>query len=253
MSEFLAALQSYPTVFFTGLLGVCLLYWVAVIIGALDLDLFGGHSADGPDLDAGGHGHANNSLLDLFSFGKVPIPIPLSFFALAGWGLGMFAELNLRSWLGIVLPGFLYPVVIGLALVVVALLVATALARPLRPIFAMKEEERGEKSLIGRQVKITSLKADHRFGTAVCENDGPGIIMMVVCRDGVELKRDDMAVVVEYDETKRVYLIAPFSYVDGEGRAISASASALRPPEVPPVVSTPQPPVSLERQREFPH
>lgn len=253
MSEFLAALQAFPTVFYTGLLGVCLLYWITVIIGALDLDLFGGQGgADGHDVDAGGHGHGTSSLLEFFSLGRVPIPITVSAFALVGWGLGMLAELNLRPWLGTVLPGFLYPLVMGVALTLVAGFAAAMMVRPLRPIFTTKEEH-GEQGLIGRQVKITSLKADHHFGTALCDNDGPGIIMRVVCRDGVELKRDEMAVVVEFDEAKQVYLIAPFSHVDTEGRATGAIAPVLPPPGDAPALSTPHPPVSLERQREHPH
>jgi hypothetical protein len=42
MSELLAVLLSYPTAVFTALLGLVLLYWLFVIIGALDIDMFGG-------------------------------------------------------------------------------------------------------------------------------------------------------------------------------------------------------------------
>ena len=250
MSEFLAALQAFPTVVFTGLLGLSLLYWLTVIVGALDLDLFGGHGGDGHDLAPGGHeGHG---FLEFLSLGKVPVAITFSLFALIGWGLGMFAELNLRSWLGTVLPGPLYPALMLAALTVVSGMAAAWLVRPLRPIFTPREEH-GEQGLIGRQVKVTSLKADHRFGTALCDNDGPGIIMRVVCRDGVELRRDDMAVVVEYDEAKQVYLIAPFSHVDTSGRATGTTTPVLPPPGDAPPLSTPARPVSLERQREQPH
>jgi hypothetical protein len=40
MSGLLSVLLSYPTVVFTGLLGLVLLYWLFVILGALDIDLF---------------------------------------------------------------------------------------------------------------------------------------------------------------------------------------------------------------------
>lgn len=44
MREFLDALLAYPTVIYTSLMGLSLLYWFTVILGFLDLDLF--------DLDA---------------------------------------------------------------------------------------------------------------------------------------------------------------------------------------------------------
>ncbi len=250
MSEFLAALQAFPTVLFTGLLGLSLLYWLTVIVGALDLDLFGHHGGDGHDLAHGGHdGHG---FLEFLSIGRVPLTITLSFFALVGWGLGMLGELHLRPWLGAVLPAPLYPVAMLVVLVLVAGFTAAWLVRPLRRIFVVHDEH-GEHGLIGRQVKITSLKADHRFGTALCDNAGPGIIMRVVCREGVELKRDEMAVVVEYDEAKQVYLIAPFSHVDTSGHETGVTKPALPPPGEASTRSTPVPPVSLERQREHPH
>lgn len=48
MTEFLAAILAFPTVVFTGLLGVAVVYWVFVIIGAVDVDLLDpGAAADG--------------------------------------------------------------------------------------------------------------------------------------------------------------------------------------------------------------
>lgn len=40
MSGLLGVLLGYPTVVFTGLLGLMMLYWLFVILGALDIDLF---------------------------------------------------------------------------------------------------------------------------------------------------------------------------------------------------------------------
>ncbi|MCB9797715.1 MAG: glycine zipper family protein [Alphaproteobacteria bacterium] len=46
MTEVLAVILSFPTVLFTGMLGLTLLYWVFVIFGAVDLDFLDG-GADG--------------------------------------------------------------------------------------------------------------------------------------------------------------------------------------------------------------
>ena len=45
MEQFLQLALSFPTVIFSALLGLSLLYWMFVIVGAVDIDMFGG--ADG--------------------------------------------------------------------------------------------------------------------------------------------------------------------------------------------------------------
>jgi hypothetical protein len=256
MSEFLAALQAFPTMLFSGLLALMLLYWLTVIVGALDVDLFGHHGGH-VDGDMAPGGHDGHGFAEFISLGKVPITITASAFALVGWSLGMLAEIHLRPLIGVVLPGPLYPLIMLVALVAIAGFAAAWMVRPLRRIFTMHTEH-GEASLVGKMVRITSLKADHRFGTALCDNAGPGIIMQVVLRQGVELKRDDMAVVVEYDEAKGLYLVAPFAHLKAD-EALARNHPGLLPPPEPssPVVvetpaSTPVTPVSLERRNERP-
>ena len=41
MTEFIHALFTYPSALYTGLMGIAILYWLFVIVGAVDIDLFG--------------------------------------------------------------------------------------------------------------------------------------------------------------------------------------------------------------------
>ena len=250
MSEFLAALQAFPTMIFSGLLGLMLIYWLTVIVGALDIDLFGHHGAEVDGHMAPG-AHDGHGFAEFLSLGKVPITITASVFSLVGWALGMLAEIHLRPVVGTLLPGPLYPLIMLVALVTIAGFAAAWAVQPLRRIFTMHTEH-GEEGLIGKMVRITSLKADHRFGTALCDNAGPGIIMQVVLRQGAELKRDDMAVVVEYDVAKGLYLVAPFAHLKAEEAINRGSLPILPPPAEVAPASTPAPPVSLERRNERP-
>ena len=50
MNELLAASLEFPTVVFTIVLGIVLVYWLFVLLGALDIDLFGGDVCRGPRL-----------------------------------------------------------------------------------------------------------------------------------------------------------------------------------------------------------
>jgi hypothetical protein len=57
MSQLLQVISSFPTVIFTILMVAVVLYWLLVIVGALDLDFLGGGdgAADGAGGDLGGH------------------------------------------------------------------------------------------------------------------------------------------------------------------------------------------------------
>ncbi len=125
------------------------------------------------------------------------------------------------------------------------------MVRPLRHLFNLVSEH-GEAGLVGRMVRISSLTVDHQFGTAVCDNAGPGILMNVFCRHGVQMKRDDMAVVVEFDASNNLYLVAPFSHVPTDVETIVTDNAGLPPVSSPAQASTPPPAVSLERRMEPP-
>ena len=96
MTRILQVIVSLPTVVFTVLVGVSLLYWLSVMLGALDLEVFGdadaGHDAIGGD---GHHGHdvggANGDHGDVLSalggveLRRVPVMVRVSFVAIFGW------------------------------------------------------------------------------------------------------------------------------------------------------------------------
>jgi hypothetical protein len=256
MPEFLAALLAFPTVVFSILLAVVLLYWLTVIIGALHIDL--GSPDGGHDADMIPGGHDAHGFLEFLSIGKVPITITISLFVFLAWMLGMFAELVLRAPVSAWISGPLFSAALVPAIVLSAMVVTAYAVRPLRGLFSLVSEH-GETGLVGRMVRITSMSVDHGFGTAVCDNAGPGILLNVVSRPGVTLARDAMAVVVEYDPARQVYLVAPFSHLPPEAADLTSSGS---PPALPPAVmpsvatmsppSTPAPAVSLERQQRTP-
>ena len=259
MTEFLAALLALPTILFTGLLSLVLLYWISVIAGALDINL-GGHGDGGHDIGHHGHdadmapgGHETHGFLEFLSFGQVPVTIIVSIFAFLAWMLSMAGELWLRAPLSALISGPLFSLALFPVVAIPSLIVTGYVVRPLRVVFN-QHVEHGEEGLIGRMVRITSRTADQEFGTATCDNAGAGILMNVTCREGVTMVRDDMAVVVEYDASKQVYHIAPFSHVSAETAALGNGL----PPALPPAEShtasrsTTAKAVSLESQKERP-
>lgn len=250
MAEFLAALMAFPTIAYSVLLALALLYWLTVIIGALDIDLFSpevGDAGAGGDMAPGGHhGHG---FLEFLSIGRVPVTITASVFVFIGWFLCMLAELLLRAPLATVVSGPLFALALIPASLIPAVFFTGLVVKPLRHLFSLVSEH-GETGLVGRMVKITSLTVDHQFGTAVCDNAGPGILMNVFCRDGVQMKRDEMAVVVDFDASRNLYLVAPFGHVAADVERLGLEAPV--PPATQEPASTSAPPVSLERRAEPP-
>jgi Protein of unknown function (DUF1449) len=241
MDAFLALLMSFPSVIFTGLLGLAMIYWLSVIIGALDIDLLS-PDTDHDVGDAGGVAHASSGLLNFISVGKVPVTIIFTVFSLLSWFMSMTGDAFLRTPMSAYIGEFLYGCAIFPCVVILAFILTGFLVRPLRGIFHAVSEH-GETALEGKMVRITSRNVSPTFGTATMDNAGAGILMNVICRDGVTLKRDDMAVVVEFDAQKQQYLVAPFNHT------ADALLSATTPTITP---STTAPPVSLERRQEPP-
>jgi uncharacterized membrane protein (DUF485 family) len=259
MEAFLAALLSFPTVFFTSLVGLSLFYWLTVIVGALDIDFLSPDAAHGGgDIghDAGAHhetdptvgSHEAHGISNFISLGKVPVTILFSVFTFIGWLLSMCGEMWLRSPIAGTFGDVIYGMSMGTVIMVMSFIFTGYMVRPLRGMFSLVTEHAGV-TLIGRMVRITSRSVSTTFGTATCDNAGAGILMRINCREGITLKRDDMAVVVSYDSVQQTYLVAPFSHTPVD--AIDAATDAVIPKSLPP--STPATPVSLERRAEPPH
>lgn len=242
MSEFLNAILAYPTVVYTILLGVVVVYWLFVLLGALDIDLLGDADLDGhghTDVDLAGHGHAeiaghgHDVHLDgpghLDSHGHHPGDHPGDADAehvggLAGiiqtLGLGgvpvtlMLSVLILAAW------GFCLGAteLLGRAgwLAVAAPLVSLALAvpvtagviRPLRRFFVSLAAPQN-RDLLGKICTITTLRVDERYGQAEVEDGGAGLIVQVRSTDPGRLNRGDRALIFDYKD--EVFYVEPMN------------------------------------------
>lgn len=213
MEDFLYAMSSGGVAPFTVLLTAAILYWLMVILGALDLDILHvghGHEAgsDAGHHDSGHdshlHGGVVHGLLEFLSVGKVPLTIILSVLVLSGWIVGMTAVLALHLW---------WPLVLLLALSV-AIPVTGLACRPLRAIFSVLDGGvHMGVSLIGREARITSVTCDTTFGTATCEADGAEVLLRVAAiRPELVFPRDTVVVIADHELERDVYLVAPAGY-----------------------------------------
>ncbi len=249
MGELLAVLLGWPTAPLTVLMGLAVLYWIFVILGALHIDLipFDGHGDAGHDVGHDGHdlGHGNpNVVLEFLRVGQVPLTIIISIFVAVAFCVCMMATFYLHRWL----PGGLWWL-IDLATLAGSLVLAfftTGLAmRPLGKALSV-DGAMASTSLVGRMVTITSSTVDAKFGTALYDMPGTGqdIILNCVCTDGT-LAKGEQAVVMDYDRATGVYVIAPLPHTrpgflpEPAAPAPTATSTTTAPPAEAPARTGP--------------
>lgn len=213
MDDFLHALASWGVAPFSVLLVAAVLYWLLVILGALDLDILHLHGHEGAHHDAGHDAHHAgddhhpgwfSGFLEFLSIGKVPLTVILSILVFTGWAVAMLLAL-LGLWWLLVAP----------AALAAALPLTAAACRPLRAVFSALD--RGTPtgvSLFGREARITSATCDATFGTATCEVEGAEhLIQVVAIRPDLVFRRNDQVVIADHDRERDLYLVGPADYL----------------------------------------
>lgn len=254
MTEFLSALLAFPTVAFTALLGVSLLYWVLVIVGAADLNPFDGaegavkgavegavkgvvEGAVEGVADTVGEGanavkgvSALTEALAWLGLTKVPLTISLSAFSLAGWFLSFAA----RHVLDPLLPGALSALAATVVSLVGGVLLASLAVRPLGTVFHDKERAGGHAHR-GKTVRVTTERVDETSGQAELEDGGGGLTLNVRSAPGNQLKRGDEAVIMDVDEKEGIYFVEPLRSVlpSTQDAFDAAGLSRAEPAHVP--------------------
>jgi hypothetical protein len=230
MTELFDASLTFPNVVFTIALGIVIVYWLFVLLGALDIDLFGGHDVGGAhdigdvaggghdvagghdaghdgggDGDGNGHGHDNDSesggLWHVLGLGDVPLTISISCIVLTGWLASMLGTHYIED------DGALRFAILAGAFVV-ALPAAAVLVRPLRRVFRVSEGKTN-RDYEGHTCTITTGTVDDKFGQATIEDGGTVLIIAVRCDKPDKLKRGDKALVIEFDPERQAYIVEP--------------------------------------------
>ena len=208
---------------FTIFLLLMTLYWIMVIIGLLDIDVFDINLDTDLDADAdidldldvnteadidgeiagGGMFH---SILHFFYIGEVPVMLLLSILILCMWVFVITGNYYLNRN-----GSFLIAVPIYLVSLVASAFTARLFATPLRKIYIFYNKDYNEtKDVVGRMccVTTTEVTAD-KMGQAEVKTEGAPIILNVIARGDSVLKKGDQAVVLERNEEKGIYYIVP--------------------------------------------
>jgi hypothetical protein len=249
MNQLLDAAAQFPTAIFTIGLGIALLYWIFVLVGALDLDVLGGGDLSGVAKGAGdaisgaakgagdaisgaakgagdavtaskgaGDGlDAGDGFWHALGLATVPITISISVVLLIGWISSILAMHYLPAATGD-LGGWLAPLVFFVVLVG-ALVVGGRLVRPMAPLFAVREAK-SNREYVGSVCTLTTGRVDHDFGQATVEEGGTVLVIPVRCDRDNTLARGQRALIIDYDLARNAYVIEPADgLLTGDGAA----------------------------------
>jgi hypothetical protein len=227
VNELVEASLQFPTVVFSIVLGIVLVYWVFVLLGALDIDLFGGDvdvsgAAKGigdvltggakggaeafhADAHAGGDADADvdgGGLWHGLGLGEVPVTISVSLIVVLSWAGSLLVMHYIAGS-----AGWQRAVVLVVA-IVIALPIAALLVRPLAPVFAVKEAK-SNADYIGHGCTITTGSVDDNFGQATVFDGGTVLVIQVRCEQRGKLARGDKALIIDFDQARQAYVVEP--------------------------------------------
>lgn len=225
MATLISGAVQFPTVVFTVLLGVVVVYWAFVFLGALDIDVF--HVDADVGIDAGvdadlelGHevGHAAHEglggligLLQALDLTSVPLTVMLSLWVLSSWTLTYLAAVTLGPAAASLALGS------GIAAAAAAVsLAATAIGIvPLKGLFRSVGAQ-DKRDLVGCTCRVSTLRVNEDYGQAEIDDGAAGIVIQVRCSDPEALAKGSCALVFRYDEADDVYFVKPVTPVDDD-------------------------------------
>ncbi len=233
MQEFLTITVSYPTVVFTALLGVAVVYWLLVMLGALgidvmDFDLDGAAEGGAEGVVEGAaeglaegaaeggmeglhgvvhHGGLASVLVGAFNLRSAPVTLVVSLIVFWGWILSHLGVSYVLPHVGFV-EGWFGATIVGLTALAGAIPLTALIVRPLGKVLQV-EAQTSRKHLVGKIVVIDTGRVDTAFGSARADDGGPGLVVQVRCDTENRLTRGSRALVVAYDAAREAYEVTP--------------------------------------------
>ncbi|GAB5524013.1 MAG: hypothetical protein Roseis2KO_18850 [Roseivirga sp.] len=210
MQELLDASIQGANIIPTAILIFVLIYWLVVIIGVIDLDMFDidldvDVDVDGPEVDANVSVGWLNSVLAYFNLGQIPLMIFVSFLALPMWIISVQLNHligNTSLLLGIV---FLIPNLL------VSLFVAKFLTMPFVKLFSkMTEEGETTMTIIGKICRIVLPLNSNTVGQAEVKVEGSSYLISAKTVEGKVMQKGEEGLVIEYHEDGKYYVVEPY-------------------------------------------
>ena len=208
MNPFHQTVTSFPTVIYTVLLIVCVLYWAIAMLGLVDLEILD-IDLDG-DIDSTDSAETQSILAGVLlklGLNGVPLTIVLTIIAIIGWlicyyttyfGAKLLPDLNIIK------------IIAALVTFVIAsyitVLITAQVIKPLRALFSKLDVDE-TKHIIGQTVVVRSSVVNTERGEAFMNDGGAGVLLNIRTSAGSEFKKGDHVVVIEKLERDNHYKV----------------------------------------------
>lgn len=208
MEQLLEVASQFPTVIYTTLLGIIVVYWLVGMVGLIELNFSGDVDID-IDVDADISIVGLTGFMLTFGLTGIPFTLVISIILLICWLISIYSQIYLFSLLP---DGWLYYLLGGvsaIAIFFISLPIAAFIIRPLKGMFKSVETTTSN-NLVGRDATIATGKVTTTFGQARVFNDGAEILLDVRCDNEHTLILGDKVLLIKYLEESHAYIVSPF-------------------------------------------
>lgn len=201
MLELLEFAVTLPNMLYTILLVIVLLYWLLVILGALDMggvdiDLDADADIDG-DVDVDGGGNLATAL-HFFNFGQLPFMVIMTFWVLSAWTMAMWSNYHYGA------DSLTFAAIWLLPILCIGLVITKVITTPLIPIFQKIDMYAEAIDFIGQTGTVTLPTDKKRMGQAEIEVDNNNALINIKS-NGAALEKGTEIMIIE--EIKDKYFI----------------------------------------------
>ncbi len=210
MIDFLSNAFTFPTLFYTGLLVLVVIYWLISIFGIGGVDSFDAEI----EMDTGDNASSLTGWLTKFRLDGIPLTLSISLIVFISWILCFYmveffinnmmknidnkmAKVALGFWLLLLSPALALPIVISLL-------------TPFKPLMKkLKKEAKGASAtdFVGRTATIRSEKVNLSYGSVELNDGGAGLILQIRTKEPNHYKRGDKVILKEYLRESNTYNI----------------------------------------------
>lgn len=221
METFIRITASFPTMIFTFLVLLSMLFWLSSFMGLVDADAL---DVDLPEID--GQMAMNSSegesfgeifvgFLTKLGLNGVPVTIVVTLIGFIGYLSSYYLAYVSEFILGITLTKWLIGIPILLISLYLSVRVTSIAIRPLRR-FYIKVSQNVEKKILGQTALVRSLRLDASRGEVDFDDGGAGLILKAKVRGEIEFKKGDRVVLLEYvPEGGFYYVISEQEFMGG--------------------------------------
>lgn len=209
MKQLLEVASQFPTLIYSVLLGIVVIYWLIGLLGLIDLD-FSGETDIDVDADADISVGGLTGLLLTFGLTGIPFTLVISIIVLICWLISFYSQFYLLEWLP---DGWLYYLVGLLSTVIIffiSLPITGITIRPLKGMFNSAEAASSDH-LVGKDATIATSTVSETFGQARVFNEGAELLLDVRCDPEHTLNKGDKVLVIKYMPESHAYIVAPYS------------------------------------------